>query len=535
MTTKRVLTKSQTLRGIISIFAVLSLLLTSHSALAASSMQTSNKVTNAERAASSFSGSSALEKTNNGKSLLENGNGKSGMNGNPNNGGNNGNLGRDKGSTKINDRRSVGINIVLKGVATPDIFAQISKFGTVTSIIHEINALTLKTESGNLNKIRNLDFVKSANEDASRNIIPVVSNSSVDPSSLTDGFGSWNLDMINITDGTGDNTRREVDETGAGTYVAVIDTGLLKTWRAYFDESSIASEFGAAFGGGGGERGTVSTQPNKWELDQDSHGTHVTSTILGFKQPTRTITGVAPGAKVIPVKALGQNGSGWSSVVAAGITYVANLKAGPLSGSPVIINMSLGGSTLDGMEQVAIDYAISVGVIVVASAGNIGEGGMGYPGAYAPVISVAAAGWTGEWTDSTWWRNSDVAENGSDDAYITDFSSRELAGQELDVAAPGSWIVGPYQTNGQLSWYFLGGTSMASPHVAGLAALMMQKNGTMNQSTVEQKLKSSTNSIAHRSAEVRPYLGQLPTTISWGDDAVGFGLVDAVQALAAIP
>ena len=59
--------------------------------------------------------------------------------------------------------------------------------------------------------------------------------------------------------------------------------------------------------------------------------------------------------------------------------------------------MSLGGPSLDAMEKAAIDYAIGKGVIIVASAGNEGEAGMGYPGAYAPVISVAAAGWVGEW------------------------------------------------------------------------------------------------------------------------------------------
>jgi subtilisin family serine protease len=76
-----------------------------------------------------------------------------------------------------------------------------------------------------------------------------------------------------------------------------------------------------------------------------------------------------------------------------------------------------------------------------------------------------------------WWYASDVADpTNPEHFYITDFSSRAKPGQDLDVAAPGSWIVGPYQVNrGQLSYYFLGGTSMAAPHVAGIAALMAQK------------------------------------------------------------
>ncbi len=187
-----------------------------------------------------------------------------------------------------------------------------------------------------------------------------------------------------------------------------------------------------AFGGGGGEVGAVSSQPNKWEHDQNSHGTHVTSTILGYSLGGTPVNGVAPMATVIPVKVLNQNGSGWSSVIARGIVYVADLKAGPLAGSPVVINMSLGGPVLDAVEKAAIDYAISKGVIIVASAGNEGEHGMGYPGAYAPVISVAASGWIGEWyppAGGAWWYLMNVAEpTNPAQFYIADFSSRALAG-----------------------------------------------------------------------------------------------------------
>jgi subtilisin family serine protease len=239
---------------------------------------------------------------------------------------------------------------------------------------------------------------------------------------------------------------------------------------------------------------------------------------------------VAPLATIIPVKVLNQNGSGWSSVVAAGITYIADLKAGPLSGNPVVINMSLGGPSLDAMEQEAIDYAIGKGVIIVASAGNEGEAGMGYPGAYEPVISVAAAGWKGEWTGSSWWTGDVNDPTKPSDFYITDFSSREHTGQDLDVAAPGSWIVGPYQNNsGQTSYYYLGGTSMASPHVAGIVALMAQKNTGLKASEAESTLEGTALKMAAGTC-VDPYDGI--TKISWGDDAVGSGLVQADRALA---
>jgi subtilisin family serine protease len=248
------------------------------------------------------------------------------------------------------------------------------------------------------------------------------------------------------------------------------------------------------------------------------------------------VNGVAPRATVIPVKVLNQNGSGWSSVVARGITYVADLKAsGALGTSPVVINMSLGGPSLDAMEKAAIDYAIEQGVLVVAAAGNEGTAGMGYPGAYAPVISAAATGWVGQWAIPGWWNAGNVPDPTSPDAfYVAEFSSRQLAGQELDVAAPGAWVVGPYQVNsGQTSYYYLSGTSMATPHVAGVVALMAQKKPALGQAEAEQILTSTATPLPAGCRDIVEPAG--PTQVCWGGDATGAGLVTADAALSAIP
>jgi subtilisin family serine protease len=429
--------------------------------------------------------------------------------------------------------RMIGINVVLRHDITPAVLSDIAKYGKVRDVMRPLDALTLQAPAANLAAIRALPYVEAANPDAVRYGSPV---DTVDVTDFGHGLSTWNLDAINVTDFGFDN--RVVPQDGTGVYVAVLDTGLLDSWRQYFPEERIAEEYARAFGGGGGDNGNVSTQPNKWEHDQDSHGTHVTSTILGYDLGGTPVNGVSPLATVIPVKVLNQNGSGWSSVIARGITYIANLKAGPLRDSPVVINMSLGGPVLDAIEKAAIDYAISQGVVIIASAGNRGEAGMGYPGAYAPVISVAAAGWTGEWVGaSNWWYASNVPEpTPADQFYITDFSSRAKPGQDLDVAAPGSWVVGPYQLNSgkNTSHYFLGGTSMAAPHVAGIAALMLQKNPSLQQSDVETILEASAIPLPAGSRTVTGPNG-VATTVSWDADASGSGLATADAALGMTP
>jgi subtilisin family serine protease len=422
----------------------------------------------------------------------------------------------------------VGLNVLLNTDPTSAVLADLGKHGRVRDVVPELRAVTLQAAADEVAAVRSLPYVLAASPDAHREGAPIDTVSATD---FAGGVSTWDQDAINVTN-LG-SASRAVAADGTGVYVAVVDTGLLDSWRQYFPQERIASQLGIAFGGGGGEVGSVSSQPNKWEHDQNSHGTHVTSTILGYNYGGLAINGTAPKATVIPVKVLNQNGSGWSSVVARGITYVANLKkSGALGTAPVVINMSLGGPTLDAMEKAAIDYAIAAGVLIVAAAGNEGLAGMGYPGAYAPVIAVAASGWTGEWTTAGWWRTLDVADpTNPADFYITDFSSRELAGQELDVAAPGSWIVGPYQNNsGQTSYYYLGGTSMASPHVAGIVALMLQQTPALTQSKAECILHQTAIPLAAGTRTIHTPSGV--ETISWGDDATGWGLATADAALA---
>lgn len=384
----------------------------------------------------------------------------------------------------------IGVNVLLNQPVSQAILAELAKYGTVRDVITELNALTLQAKRENLAAIQKLAFVSVANPDAERKGSPVDAVSVTD---FTNGTSTWNLDAVNVTDLN--VAGRTVSQDATGVYVGVLDTGLLDSWRQYFPEERIATQYARSFGGGGGDMGNVSEQPNKWEHDQDSHGTHVTSTIIGFNLGGSSVNGVAPKATIIPVKVLNQTGSGWSSVIARGIVHIADLKAGPLKNSPVVINMSLGGSVLDAVEKAAIDYAIDKGVIIVASAGNSGTAGMGYPGAYAPVISVASAGFDGEFPVgvASWWRNVDILEpTNPADFYISGFSSRQLPGQELDVTAPGSNVVGPYQINsGQLGYYYLSGTSMASPHVAGIVALMAQKNPALKQDAAERILKGA--------------------------------------------
>jgi subtilisin family serine protease len=454
-----------------------------------------------------------------------------------------------------------------------------------------VASLMIATTSGS--------FAKQASEDVDE-IIAFVSDSGgsvhlvpsvqLQPFNFSDFPGAFELGVATWDNDVIDTEKVAGGINGAGVYVAVLDTGLAANWRDYFPEERIATELGRGFVDSGVMRDekTGVYEANVVEstnfIGEHPHGTHVSSTVIGYSFYGTPVPGVAPMATIIPVKVLAtypgihdEYGDpatfGTDAMVAAGIEYVGDLAAA-MPESSFVINMSLGSlSIITDIEADAIDYAISQGVIIVASAGNEGIEGMGSPGSYAPVISVGATGWafdpftcTGEWAavingacslTSGFWTRDVVEDNSAFVSYVTEFSSREnpgnpdLAAQELDVLAPGSWVVGPYPlgvgqshlpwwSNGQGlgvagQYYFVGGTSMASPHVAGVAALIMQADPSLTQAGVEALLRATTDFIPPAGTQLiaDPNLGDV-VPVSWGFDglnAVGFGLVQADAAV----
>jgi subtilisin family serine protease len=289
----------------------------------------------------------------------------------------------------------------------------------------------------------------------------------------------------------------------------------------------------------------------------------VASVILGFRylwaEPAlpEFFNGVAPKATIIPINVFNNRDFHWGSVIAHAIVYVTELKtSGALGNAPLVINLSNGGPEVDLLELAAIDYAIAHGIVVVACAGNEAEAGMRFPGRYAPVISAAATAWVGTFqpkgSNLIDWIQNDIPEADATEHLIATFSAWELPGQDLDVAAPGAAVPvpGAHAANGQIDYDFVAGTSFASPHVAGIAALMLQKNPSLTASQIESILENTAMAIPSSCRDVLiPAVGPgnppswsdlsnvalLDVNICWEANVTGAGLVQADAALAATP
>lgn len=214
--------------------------------------------------------------------------------------------------------------------------------------------------------------------------------------------------------------------------------------------------------------------------DGNGHGTHVAGTVLADGGDNGLgIYGVAPDAELWAYKVLNNRGSGYSDDIAAGIRKAAD--EGVRLGQKVIISMSLGSSSKSSLIADAVDYAYSKGALVIAAAGNSGPGDntIGYPGALVNAVAVAALE---DVQENTTYRVADFSSRGNS-ATDGDYVIQE---RDVEVAAPGraiesTWNDGSYNT--------ISGTSMATPHVSGLAAKIWAGNKSLSNAQVRAELQ----------------------------------------------
>lgn len=209
-------------------------------------------------------------------------------------------------------------------------------------------------------------------------------------------------------------------------------------------------------------------------MDDNLHGTHVAGIAAANTNNSLGVAGVSINTNtILPVKVLNQNGSGYYSWVAAGIIYAVDHGVR-------VINLSLGGSSRSTTLENAVNYAWGKGAVVVAAAGNSNNSSKTYPAAYPNAMAV----WASDQNDNK-----------------ASFSSY---GSWVDIGAPGVSILSTIPLardtkDGNADGYYLGsGTSMATPHVAGLAGLLSFKNPTWTNQQIRDKIESTADPVGGR-------------------------------------
>ncbi|MFQ5717960.1 MAG: S8 family serine peptidase [Acidobacteriota bacterium] len=317
---------------------------------------------------------------------------------------------------------------------------------------------------------------------------------------------------------------------GNGIRVCVVDTGIDS------DHIMYASRIDTAAG-----RDFVNNDNNP--EDDNGHGSHVAGTVLGGTGVTvdfgcvgpEPFQGIAPAATLIGVKVLGSTGSGMFSDVIAGIDYCADQT--PSGGRADVINMSLGGGAFStacdtDTAAAAANAAVDAGVVVVSSAGNEGQtDAIGTPACGSKVMAVAA----------TYDDDFPNCEFPTQDAFTFCVSTNAGGGcaqtctdtgpvvdqiacfsnhsSQIDVAAPGCLTFSADSTMSPSGLVGFCGTSQASPHVAGLAALLLSADPTLTPAEVRQFIRD----------------GAVDLGAPGFDPVFGHGRIDVISSLNLVP
>jgi len=281
--------------------------------------------------------------------------------------------------------------------------------------------------------------------------------------------------------------------TGQGAVVAVVDTGV--SYENYSNFHRL-SDLAATHFTGGWNFIANNAHPD----DDNGHGSHVAGTIAQSTNNGRGVAGIAYGATIMPVKVLSGSGWGTTSGVADGIRWAADHGA-------KVINLSLGSDYPSKAMEDAVNYARNQkNVVVVAAAGNSSRNSLIYPAAYNSVISVAATDYN---KNLTWYSQYgsglDISAPGGDTG--VDKNGDHLADGILQQT------IGSHDPTTE-GYYLYQGTSMATPHVSGVATLLISQ-GVNSASDVYQILTSTAKDLGTPGYDTR----------------YGYGLLDAAAAV----
>jgi len=293
----------------------------------------------------------------------------------------------------------------------------------------------------------------------------------------------WNLKMI-------DMPKAWERSRGKGVVVAVLDTGI--AYEDHDDFKQVPDLKGVKF-----VPGYDFVNDDEHANDDHGHGTHVAGTIAQATNNGEGVAGVAFEATLMPVKVLNHFGGGTTADIADAIRFAADKGAN-------VINMSLGGGGYSQVMANAVEYARKKGVTVVAAAGNGGRARVEFPAAYAGAVAVSAVGPEGSLAPySSYGKELDIAAPGGDKRKGDEGG---ILQNTIDPRDPSRSVYASYQ-----------GTSMATPHVAAVAA-MLYAAGAKTPDAVEKALYAGAAKVADQ---------------AWTEQ-YGHGLLNAEASLASL-